>query len=45
VVTRDVSAPPPAEFTADRPFIFVIYDDPTGQILFVGRVNDPGPGT
>jgi serpin B len=41
VVARDVSAPPPAVFVLDRPFIFVIHDEPTGQILFVGRLNDP----
>jgi serpin B len=33
---------PLAEFVADRPFIFLIYDDPTGQILFVGRLSEPG---
>jgi len=41
VVIREVSLPPPAEFVLDRPFIFVIYDEPTGQILFVGRLLDP----
>jgi len=35
-------APPrQAEFIADRPFLFIIRHDPTGLILFVGRVSDP----
>ena len=41
IVTSVVSAPPPADFFADRPFLFFIYDEPTGQILFAGRVVDP----
>jgi serpin B len=41
VITSAVSAPPPADFFLDRPFIFLVYDEPTGQILFVGRVMDP----
>lgn len=40
-VGGSVSAPPPATFHADRPFIFAIYDEPTREILFLGRVTDP----
>ena len=29
-------------FNADRPFICVIRERPTGTILFMGRVMDPG---
>jgi serine protease inhibitor len=33
-----------ARWHCDRPFIFLIHDDPTGQVLFVGRLLDPGRG-
>ncbi len=32
----------PIELTIDRPFIFVIYDQPTQAMLFAGRIVDPG---
>lgn len=35
------SAPPPATVALDRPFLFLIQHDTTGEILFVGRVVDP----
>ncbi|MBO4711580.1 serpin family protein [bacterium] len=31
----------PAGFFADRPFVFIIRDDRTGSILFVGKVENP----
>lgn len=33
--------PKPKKFKADRPFTFVIQQNATGNILFMGRVNDP----
>jgi serpin B len=35
-------APPkPHPFIVDRPFLFVIWDEPTQTVLFAGRVVDP----
>ncbi|WP_281175307.1 serpin family protein [Methanogenium cariaci] len=28
-------------FRADHPFVFLITDDETGELLFMGRVADP----
>jgi serpin B len=42
VIMRVTSMPaPPPVFRADHPFVFVIQDNHTGSILFVGRVVDP----
>ena len=41
-VMRATSAPlRPIELRIDRPFLFLIQDDETGAILFMGRVTDP----
>ena len=42
VVLRTRGVVPPHEITFDRPFIFAILDQPTGQILFIGQLVDPG---
>jgi serpin B len=42
VVFRSVSAPlKQVELKIDRPFLFLIQDDGTGTVLFMGRVADP----
>ncbi len=41
VVIDRTSASEPVTVRFDRPFMFMIYDDPTGQILFFGHVADP----
>jgi serpin B len=42
VTIRDSALVPEHVFAADRPFLFVIRDRSTGEILFLGRVTDPG---
>jgi serpin B len=42
VVMRIKMAPQPPTFRADHPFIFLIRENSTGSILFLGRVMDPG---
>lgn len=39
VVVGRVSVPELATFTADRPFLVVIRDEPTGAVLFLGQVT------
>ncbi len=42
VIAGTTGIPSPASITFDRPFIFAIYDQPSGQILFLGQLLDPG---
>jgi len=41
VIFAEDEAPEPPRFTADHPFLFVIQDDESGTVLFMGRVSDP----
>lgn len=40
IKARSAYAPPPT-FRADHPFVFLIRDNDTGSILFIGRVAEP----
>ena len=39
--TLSIGDEPDFEFTADRPFLFVLRDPKTGVVLFLGRVAEP----
>jgi serpin B len=41
VIAGTISAKPRAELTLDRPFLFLVYDEPTGEVLFLGQLSDP----
>ena len=43
IVATEASAPidQPVEFKADHPFVFLIKDNKTDAILFLGQVNKP----
>ena len=41
ITTAALQAEEPKEFRADHPFIFLIREDVSGEILFMGRMIDP----
>lgn len=42
IIIGVTSAPTPVTFTVDRPFLFWIEHIPTGEMLFLGQVTNPG---
>jgi serpin B len=41
VIMKETAFMPRNEFRADHPFVFIIQEKETGNILFLGRVTDP----
>ncbi len=41
VIMKETAFMPRNEFKADHPFVFIIQEKETGNILFLGRVTDP----
>jgi serpin B len=41
VEVTSISMDEPPEFRADRPFLFIIRENKTGSVLFIGRLADP----
>jgi len=41
VGVTSVDPNPPPTFVADHPFVFVIQDNETGHILFIGKMTNP----
>lgn len=41
IIAGFTSAPQPATFTADHPFLFWIEHSSTGEMLFLGQVTNP----
>jgi serine protease inhibitor len=41
IVTAGLAMPVGINVSADRPFLYFLRDQPTGAILFMGRVVDP----
>ena len=41
VVTKHLSIMPSVKLAFDRPFMYAVMDEPTGQVLFMGQLADP----